>query len=176
MADKSYQFARNLSLLFSQVLWHILYFNMCTIWRDILVVPHYVNTSEILDKSRWFWLMSAPASTVQDSSLILSLVSFPALVEFLFCIVWICSHLKRNWKTSSIKVKTSYISLLLLCIIISVFFELQMYSNFLNMSDYYYLWQREFHTEIFAITAILFSIIGYLSRRNFHIQRYNKDH
>ena len=51
---------------------------------------------------------------------------------------------------------------------VSILFGLQMYSNFIKMSSYYYLWQQAFPVEIFAVIMFLFWAFHFFSLRKLH--------
>ena len=46
-----------LLFLFIQFLWQFVFILLITIWKSIVVFPHFADPSEILEKTRWFWLM-----------------------------------------------------------------------------------------------------------------------
>lgn len=153
-------------LLFSQALWHTLYLLALTVWRDISVFPTFASASEILDETRWFWLMEDPNSGGQHGLLISNMMHLVALTEVLFCLIWLFIHIKSHWRISSVKAKTSYVTIILTGAIISALFGWQMRSNFIDMTEYYFLWQRELIAEILAVVIALFALTSFLSSRH----------
>ena len=152
-------------LLFSQALWHLLYLLSLTVWSGIPVIPRFAATSEILDKTRWFWLMDAPHSGVQHGLLISDMMQAAALIELLVCFVWLCLYLRKNWKNSSRKTKGSYVVIILMGLLISVLFQRQMRLHFLNMTAYHFMWQRDLNAEILAIVIAAIALTGSLSHK-----------
>ena len=148
---------RKKRVLLSQLLWHMVFFLSVTIWRDISQIPIWAATAEILDETRWFWLMDAPDSTVENALLIADFVYALAIVELIFCVIYIARFLRHSWKVSSRTRKAVYLAVLGLGLACSVLFEAWMHRNFLQMTDYYFLWQSLVTTEIFSIVTCLFA-------------------
>ena len=59
-----------------------------------------------------------------------------------------------NAKTKCISVVVVITGLLL-----SFLFEYRMYTNFIDMSEYYYLWQSIFSIEVYSIMAFLVWVV-----------------
>ena len=43
----------------SQLLWQVLFFLTNTIWKDISKIPIWASRNDILDETRWLWLMDS---------------------------------------------------------------------------------------------------------------------
>ena len=134
----------------AQVLWQLLYLLTFTLWRRISQIPA-VGKGEILDRERWFWLMDAPASGIRHDLLIADLLCAAALLELLFCGIWLFRFLKGNWKRASRGARRGYLAVLVAAAVIVLLFHFQMRSNFLEMSAYYYLWQKLLPVEVASL-------------------------
>lgn len=71
----------------SQLLWQVLFFLTNTIWKDISKIPIWASRNDILDETRWLWLMDAPKSAIGNSYLVANVVYSLAIVEFIACLV-----------------------------------------------------------------------------------------
>lgn len=84
--------------ILSQLLWQVLFFLTNTIWKDIPKIPIWASKNDILDETRWLWLMDAPKSAIANSYLIANVVYSLSVVEFIVCLVYIVVYSKKDWK------------------------------------------------------------------------------
>ena len=148
----------NIIFFLSQIFWHILYLLSLTRWRKITTIPGFEKPAAILERDRWFWLMDAPDSGLgyTETGVIYNLMDLLFWIEAVLCVIYICLYLKKHWLHAS--GRTSIFCGAALCagILVIVLFQMQMHQNFLNMTEYYYLWQMAFPAETLAImTAVL---------------------
>ena len=143
----------------SQILWQILFFISVTVWRDIPKIPIWATREEILDKSRWFWLMDIPKSSIGNSTLIAEVVFGLAIVECICCQIYIVIYLKNSRKNSSNVRKIIVFLVILLGCICSIIFEMQMHIRFVNMTSYYFLRHSLITPEIFSIMSLILATL-----------------
>lgn len=138
-----------------QFIWQILFFLSISIWKDIPKIPAWATRDEILEETRWFWLMNAPKSTIENSSLIASIVFSLSIIQLIGCLIYIFIYLIGCLNNSTKTKIVLCLTLILLAILCSLLFELQMHNRFINMTGYYFLWNSLVTTEIFSIVSLL---------------------
>lgn len=141
----------------AQFLWQILFFLSISIWKDIPKIPAWATRDEILDETRWFWLMNTPKSTIENSSLIANIVFSLSILQLIGCLIYIFIYLIGCLNNSTKSKIVFCLTLILLGIFCALLFELQMHNRFINMTGYYFLWHSLVTTEIFSIMSILLS-------------------
>lgn len=149
----------------SQLLWQVLFFLTNTIWKDIPKIPIWASRNDILDETRWLWLMDAPKSAIAYSYLVANVVYSLSIVEFTVCLAYIVVYAKRNWERTTVVWKVTQFAIILCGTAVSLFFEMAKYHQFVNMTDYYFLRYSIVTPEIFSIIAIILGISYTVSRR-----------
>lgn len=148
----------------SQLLWQVLFFLTNTIWKDISKIPIWASRNDILDETRWLWLMDAPKSAIGNSYLVANVVYSLAIVEFIACLINIAIHLKKNWPQMTNIWKVIQFAMILCGILFSMIFELVQYCRFINMTAYYLLRYSIVTPEIFSVVVIILSISYKMSK------------
>lgn len=146
---------RTLAVYASQIVWQFLFVLSATYWRGIPSIPYFAKASEVLDRTRWFWLVAVPKPSLANTSLIISVVHSIAFAEIIICIALIYIYLKYIWKYSNTIVKSISVVVVMIGLIVSLVFEHRMYANFIDMSEYYYLWQSIFSIEVYSVIALV---------------------
>ena len=157
----------------TQILWHSLFFLCLTRWSKITTIPRFEKPAVILERDRWFWLTDAPNSGIghTESGVLYNSMDLLFWIEAVLCVIYICLYLKKHWFHASRRTRIFYGAVLCAGILVIVLFQMQMHQNFLNMTEYYYLWQSVFPAEILAIMIIIFAMIGRMSWKNKKWQR-----
>ena len=150
----------------SQLLWQVLFFLTNTIWKDIPKIPIWASRNDILDETRWLWLMDAPKSAIAYSYLVANVVYSLSIVEFTVCLAYIVVYAKRNWERATVVWKVTQSAIILCGTAVSLFFEMTKYHQFVNMTDYYFLRYSIVTPEIFSVIVIILGVFCAISRRS----------
>lgn len=151
--------------ILSQLLWQVLFFLSNTIWKDIPKIPIWASRNDILDETRWLWLMDAPKSSIANSYLIANAVYNLSIIEFIVCLVYIAVHSKKDWKNTTAAWKVFQLAIILCGTLASLIFESTQYRQFINMTDYYFLRYSIVTPEIFSAVVIILGISYTVSQR-----------
>ena len=149
----------------SQLLWQVLFFLTNTIWKDIPKIPIWASRNDILDETRWLWLMDAPKSAIANSYLVANAVYSLSIIEFVLCLIYIAVRSKRNWKNMTAVWKVVQLAIILCGTLASLIFESTQYRQFINMTDYYFLRYSIVTPEIISAVAIILGISYTVSQR-----------
>lgn len=156
---------KNRLFILSQLLWQILFFLTNTIWKDIPKIPIWASKNDILDETRWLWLMDAPKSAIAYSYLVVNVVYSLSIVEFIVCLIYIAVYSKKGWKNTTAAWKIFQLTIILCGTLASLIFESTQYHQFINMTDYYFLRYSIVTPEIFSVIVIILGVFCTISRR-----------
>ena len=159
MSLRSRYFLKPLFVCVSQIVWQFIFVLSISCWRFIPSIPYFAKASDVLDRTRWFWLVDVPKPSLTNTSIIISLVQIIAFTEIISCTILSYKCLKSIWMHGNAKTKCISVVVVITGLLLSFLFEYRMYTNFIDMSEYYYLWQSIFSIEVYSIMAFLVWVV-----------------